>query len=60
MAKDTHREKMNDLSRTKRFPVLRQKSNPNFAVKDGERSNHSISVYLMKEFVQTSALFNIM
>ena len=36
---------------------VKTKTNPNFAVKVGERSSHLFSVYLMKGFIQTSALF---
>ena len=41
----------------KAFSCVKAKTNANFAVKVAERSNHSFSVYLIKNFVQSSVIF---
>ena len=41
----------------KAFSCVKTKTYPNFSVKVGESSNNSFSVYLMKDFVQTSVPF---
>ena len=35
------------------------KTNSNYAVKVAERSNHSLPIYLINHFAQTSILFNV-